>query len=624
MKISEINIKKFRQLENINENNIGLVNELYGSNGCGKTSFISFITWMIYGETIDYGKNDDMNIDSYKPNELIGGDIVLTNKDNGEKIKLSREYGYNELNKKINNFYVNDRKVSRQDDYYYQVNKGFNLNNLDNIKIKNFNLQRALSDPYYLPNNETQFRELITHILNLDTFNVLFNENEKYNKIKEDLIYQDKDFDKCKDYYNSMITKLEKELMQINSIMLEYKNSKFDEEKYNDLLKELNETNKLSFNNNKEIEEKYNEINKLQLEIVASKEEDIKHIEISDNKKELNDLKIRYNNLVYEYNSSLQYNNSIKSTKKLVKEKIELLNKDLEEVKKSTFKEIYCPNCNTLINEDDYKKFNQNKVERMKYLKDKIKKSNEELESYTEKDIEPMVETLNNYLSRLDELKAIVSNEKKDYTSDKTKQLIDRYNNLSKELNNLTNEDNEKKEKFINEKQNKVDELSNQLLELSKEKDKQQRYLLSQNEKNKCLEEKMNYELKLSLLKEYKNDELSLIKNATGKIFGDEFQFEMLVKNKLNDNYKKVCYASIDGLEHNKSNTAKYLKLSIMLLERLKKYIGDCDIPIIFDISDNIGKTARNEIFNLIQYSQIFYTRIADEDNVNRELKIIK
>ena len=624
MKISEINIKKFRQLENINESNIGLINELYGSNGCGKTSFISFITWMIYGETIDYGKNDDMNIDSYKPNELIGGDIVLTNKDNGEKIKLSREYGYNELNKKINNFYVNDRKVSRQDDYYYQVNKGFNLNNLDNIKIKNFNLQRALSDPYYLPNNETQFRELITHILNLDTFNVLFNENEKYNKIKEDLIYQDKDFDKCKDYYNSMITKLEKELMQINSIMLEYKNSKFDEEKYNDLLKELNETNKLSFNNNKEIEEKYNEINKLQLEIVASKEEDIKHIEISDNKKELNDLKIRYNNLVYEYNSSLQYNNSIKSTKKLVKEKIELLNKDLEEVKKSTFKEIYCPNCNTLINEDDYKKFNQNKIERLKYIKDKIKKSNEELESYTEKDIAPMVETLNKYLSRLDELKAIVSNEKKDYVSDKTKQLIDKYNNLSQELNNLINEDNEKKEKFINEKQNKVDELSNQLLELSKEKDKQQRYLLSQNEKNKCLEEKMNYELKLSLLKEYKNDELTLIKNATNKIFGDEFQFEMLVKNKLNDNYKKVCYASIDGLEHNKSNTAKYLKLSIILLEKLKKYIGDCDIPIIFDISDNIGKTARNEIFNSIQYSQIFYTRIADEDNVNRELKIIK
>ena len=624
MKISEINIKKFRQLENINENNIGLVNELYGSNGCGKTSFISFITWMIYGETIDYGKNDDMNIDSYKPNELIGGDIVLTNKDNGEKIKLSREYGYNELNKKINNFYVNDRKVSRQDDYYYQVNKGFNLNNLDNIKIKNFNLQRALSDPYYLPNNETQFRELITHILNLDTFNVLFNENEKYNKIKEDLIYQDKDFDKCKDYYNSMISKLDKELLQINSIMLEYKNSKFDEEKYNALLKELNETNKLSITDNKEIEEKYNAINKLELEIIASKEEDIKHIEISDNKKELNDLKIRYNNLVYEYNSSLQYNESIKSTKKIVKEKIELLNKDLEEVKKSTFKEIYCPNCNTLINEDDYKKFNQNKVERMKHLKDKIKKSNEELESYVQKDIAPMVDTLNKYLSRLEELKTIVNNEKNDYVSDKTKQLIDNRNNLSKELSKLVDEDKERKERFIIEKQNKINDLNNQLLELSKEKDKQQRYLLSQNEKNKCLEEKMNYELKLSLLKEYKNDELTLIKNATNKIFGDEFQFEMLVKNKLNDNYKKVCYASIDGLEHNKSNTAKYLKLSIILLEKLKKYIGDCDIPIIFDISDNIGKTARNEIFNSIQYSQVFYTRIADEDNVSRELKIFK
>ena len=80
--ITKIKIKKFRKLENVNENNIGLVNELYGSNGCGKSSFINFISWMIYGETLDYDTNDDMNIDVNKNEEFIGGLIECDNEYN--------------------------------------------------------------------------------------------------------------------------------------------------------------------------------------------------------------------------------------------------------------------------------------------------------------------------------------------------------------------------------------------------------------------------------------------------------------------------------------------------------------------------------------------------------------
>ena len=54
--IKSIRIKKFRKLENVNEENIGLINELYGSNGSGKTSFISFISWVLWGETLDMVK----------------------------------------------------------------------------------------------------------------------------------------------------------------------------------------------------------------------------------------------------------------------------------------------------------------------------------------------------------------------------------------------------------------------------------------------------------------------------------------------------------------------------------------------------------------------------------------
>ena len=41
-------------------------------------------------------------------------------------------------------------------------------------------------------------------------------------------------------------------------------------------------------------------------------------------------------------------------------------------------------------------------------------------------------------------------------------------------------------------------------------------------------------------------------------------------------------------------------------------------------IADNIGKTARNDIFDTIKNSQIFYTRIDDNDNVERKINIIK
>ena len=175
--IKSIRIKKFRQLENVNEENIGLINELYGSNGSGKTSFISFISWVLWGETLDYGKNDDMNIDTFKPFELIGGEIEFDN-----DFVLTREYGYDELGKKTNDFFVNSRKCKNQNEYYTSINNLFKLDLLSNLKIKDFNLQRAFSDPYYLPNKENQFRELISHLVNVDTYSILFS-NEKYAKI---------------------------------------------------------------------------------------------------------------------------------------------------------------------------------------------------------------------------------------------------------------------------------------------------------------------------------------------------------------------------------------------------------------------------------------------------------
>ena len=615
-KIKSIKINKFRQLENVCENNIDLINELYGSNGSGKTSFISFITWMIYGETLDYGKNDDMNIDTYKPYELISGDIVIEK--NNLEYKITREYGYNEEGKKTQNFFVNDRKVSRQDEYYNKINELFNLESLSNLKIKNFNLQRALSDPYYLPNNETQFRELISAILNVNSYETIINNNSKYEKIQKDYAYQDYDYDKCKDYYRQQINLFEKQIeMTENAINNCKENEKYNEEEHKAIKNKYDSLIELLGTNNNDLREKGNQLNDLYSKLMASKKNDIDNRPLTEDEEEFNKLKKEYNSLLSEYELKVNENNKIKSKNSIIDSDIKYYEDLLGKAKSSTFQEIRCPNCDILVNEKDYQDFNEHKVEKIKALNKQI--SDLKLEKKSLNDLSKYEETLQNNISRLNDLNSRYSGKTVEYKSEETKSLENEYNALNltfeelKENNHKKNEEINQEIQELTKKLNLMNYLITKELELNK----------NINYKKELLQEKSVYELKLNLLEQFRNEEINLIKSKTKEIFGDDFEFEMLVKNKSNDKYKKVCYATIDGLEHNKSNTAKYLRLSISLMEKLKKYIGGCTIPVVFDIADNIGKTSRKEIFKLIENSQIFYTRISDDDNVKRTLNTI-
>lgn len=622
MKIKKINIKKFRQLENVCEENIGLVNELYGSNGSGKTSFISFITWMIYDETLDYGKSDDMNIDTFKPNELIGGEITLS--DNENEITLAREFGYNEKNNVVQRFFINGRQTKNQSEYYAKVNECFGINDkLSGLKIKNFNLQRALIDPYYLPSNENQFRELISKVLELDTHIILLN-LDKYNNIKKDLYNQDYNCDNLKDFYNQQLKEIDKNLIIQNSLIEECKKVKFNQEEYKNAKNELQELNNYQIESNEELTKKISELNQAQLDLFESRNKDIQDRPISQEEMEYNENKNKYNKLAEEYNDKFFKNKTIKQTREHIETKINNLKEQLKQAKELTFKEIRCPNCEKLINENDYKQFNENKVKAIKSIKDKLTNAYDELDKYVLIDTNELENTLNSLLIKIRDYQSTKTTNVINYSSDETKRLETLVNELKLKVESLQQQDFETRNKIISENNAKISELRNKISEMEINKSKALNITTYQDNKNILLENKSIYELRLSLLNEYRLDEIQLIKNKTSEIFGNDFDFEMLVKSKSNDNYKKVCYASINGLEHNKSNTAKYLKYSIILLEKLKEYIGGCDLPIIFDIADNIGKTTRNEIFNLVKNSQVFYTRISDEDNVERKLNVIK
>ena len=615
--IKSIRIKKFRKLENVNEENIGLINELYGSNGSGKTSFISFISWILWGETLDYGKNDDMNIDTFKPFELIGGEIEFDN-----DFVLAREYGYDELGKKTNDFFVNSRKCKNQSEYYTAINNLFKLDLLSNLKIKDFNLQRAFSDPYYLPNKENQFRELISHLVNVDTYSILF-ENEKYAKIKNDYDTQG-DYEKTNDFYNQTIRQIEKDIIITESKISEYSRIKFDEKRYNELQVELDNVKNAKVDNNEELSNKLNVLNDIQQKLIESKNNDIANRTISKEEQEKKDLlekQVQLNNKINEINYK---NIEIKFNRDKLEKELNLSKEELDNVKASKFTEIKCPKCDTLINEEDYKVFNKNKANRIKTLNDNINRCQEALKQLVFIDIEKTNNELNAVKQRLNALETILNDNPINYTSEQTKALEKQFNELYNEYNVLKLNN----EAIVNGKREKQREdilrIENEIRLMKDDKDKIEALKILKENKKILNENKGVYVLRQSLLKEFKLNEISIIKEYTSKIFGNDFDFEMLVKNQTNDNYKKVCYASVDGLEHNKSNTAKYLKLSIMMLEKLKSYIGGCNIPIIFDIADNIGKSARNDIFETIKNSQIFYTRIDDNDNVERKINIIK
>lgn len=620
MKIIKIEIDKFRQLEDV-VLDVGLINELYGSNGAGKTSFISFISWILYGETLDYGKNDDMNIDSFKPNDSIGGTIYFTN--GNDEYSIRRIYGYNEKGNKINNFFINGRKSSNQKEYYDFINRIFGIDKL-NIKIKDFNLIRALSDPYYLPNKETQFRDFINSLLNIDIYSELF-ENEKYEKLKKDFDLQG-GYDNIKAHYNQRLKTEQNNLLFYDTNIKEIKKSTslFDENKYNTIKEELEKYKNMKFNSNvlKLLEDKMNDY---EVKIVTSKQNDLINKPISNEEVELKKLTEEYNKLVDEFNDSKIKNSNAKVDIFKTDNLIKALTDEIANVKSTSFTKVYCPNCNTLINDKDFKIYNTQKNQKLKELEIKLKKVNNKKATIKLIPLKDIEDNLNSLEMQINAIRETLKAKPINYTSEETKCLINDYNAVYEDYVKTRTELNIKEKEFNETNNAKISELEMQLKDMENYKEQYQKLENIKSAKENTLNVINDCELRLSLLKEFKEDEIRTLENATSKIFGEDFKFTMLVENKTTDSFRNVCYANVDGLEHNRNNTAKYLKTSIIMLEKIKQFINpNCDIPTIFDIVDNIGKKTRNEIFDIINKSQIFYTRIADKENIKMELRVIK
>lgn len=631
--IKEVYIKSFRALRDVKYDNIGLINEVYGKNGCGKTTTIEALNWMLSGETLDYGEKDDGNIDDLNHNELL--DVTITMND-GQTIQ--RKFGYklqeNGEETQVNYFYANDRKCKNQKEYYQYIDSMFGLRFKTEQKL---NLRTALINPYKfsLGVDPKILRKFIEELLNIDIDQKLM-DTGKYIDIVNDYTKNLKNYNYLIEAYNKKMKDIDS---QINVYNTQTENGKpeYDQIKLTDL-----KTQKLSLQQNyKPFEDaKLHELtllgNGLTRLLAESQKEDIVN-SVSEEEKELNkkfnELKTKHNSDYDKYLNLNSATNILQSKIKYTQEEISALTSEIALLRAKNFEIITCPNCHTIINEKGLNEFNEKKANDIKEKEGALNRRTEEL-AQLENEFNSNVDSINSLIEILKAQKLDLANLKsqleklsndpnKVKKSSKTLELESQIETVKKQYNEQLTQYEINKQKYNEEYNSKLNALDEEINKMMFAYNEAMTYQNALDKKKELFIEKEELQHKIQVAKDFKKDKIIETKNQIHKIFGDEVDFEFIQEYKTSDNFKEVCYATLKGVKYNSMNTANKLQIGVLIIKKIKEFIGGCNLPIIFDISDNIGKQALNNILSNSS-SQVFFTCVDRTDESERQLKVLK
>lgn len=631
--IKEVYIKSFRALRDVKYDNIGLINEVYGKNGCGKTTTIEALNWMLSGETLDYGEKDDGNIDDLNHNELL--DVTITMND-GQT--LQRKFGYKLQESgeetQVNYFYANDRKCKNQKEYYQYIDSMFGLRFKTEQK---FNLRTALINPYKfsLGVDPKILRKFIEELLNIDIDQKLM-DTGKYIDIVNDYTKNLKNYNYLIEAYNKKMKDIDS---QINVYNTQTENGKpeYDQIKLTDL-----KTQKLSLQQNyKPFEDaKLHELtllgNGLTRLLAESQKEDIVN-SVSEEEKELNkkfnELKTKHNSDYDKYLNLNSATNILQSKIKYTQEEISALTSEIALLRAKNFEIITCPNCHTIINEKGLNEFNEKKANDIKEKEGALNRRTEEL-AQLENEFNSNVDSINSLIEilksqKLDlanlksQLEKLANDPNKVKKSSKTLELESQIETIKKQYNEQLTQYEINKQKYNEEYNSKLNALDEEINKMMFAYNEAMTYQNALDKKKKLFIEKEELQHKIQVAKDFKKDKIIETKNQIHKIFGDEVDFEFIQEYKTSDNFKEVCYATLKGVKYNSMNTANKLQIGVLIIKKIKEFIGGCNFPIIFDISDNIGKQALNNILSNSS-SQVFFTCVDRTDESERQLKVLK
>ena len=639
--IERLELKHFKGLSNVTYAKFGIINSIYGKNESGNSTILDCICWLLCDSTILYGNgaNNDKLININKPNELIEASLVI----NGNKLERSYGHKINDdgTTTDVNAYYVNDRRCRSQKEYFEFVDHYLGLTFKTRERI---NLKYALINPFVLGKEIDQaiFRRLIKEILNVDFDKIVYESNtEKYKDIWVDYDMQGRDINNLTALYKQ---KIKKESNDINDL-----NLRIDKDLTNDIEEANSEHSKLmakkialltskSFSSSDELTKKTQEIIAKNEELQSKTYEEIKKSKpVVDEKleKEVEEIKNSTNAKIdNEYAPLRNELNKLSMNIQTNEMRLSSYNEQIATytTQKDLVAKITCPKCG----ETFFDKEREEHINSIENQLNNINKKKEEIENEISKDMERYeqvkldVEKLSKEIKDSQEKykvkKAELDQQKLTPVFTKSQELIDLENEIS-ELNNQVKEMKESEERAYQESQEKIRiEVSAIDEEISKITSLILKIQNNENlkiEKKKHLEEKAKYEMLLSVAKDYANDLAKVVKNNAHKIFGDEVDFVMIKQNKSNDEQKPVCYAQVNGIPYSSLNSANVLLTGIIVVEKIKEYLGLKNIPILFDVVDNIGNKTLEKILSIVS-SQVFYTEVDREDKIDRTLKIIK
>lgn len=617
MKIKNVEIKRFRNLENVSFD-LKQTNIFSGKNGIGKTTIIDSILWCLCGETIVYGKQDSDNRNSHNLRDIVN--VILTIEFNGVETTLERKYydnwvvdkdGNEKFSEVKNLYFVNGSKYKK--DEYYDYIKGL-INVPKYISIpKDYNLLRSLIDYNYYSSIDYKIaRKFTENILKLKSDSEII-EEERFKDIKIDMQILNYDFAKCINKYDN--EKKEKEVLVADKTTLlnNYK-SQYDIDKVNELAKLEEERNKeiaKNIENETEFKGIFESLEQTRLIIQETKENQKNtNFEITNKLNEL--IKKGYNidNEIKSLQSDLKVLEYKSETAIVDRKRLESQKGDLQ---KATFKETLCPYCGGIVNQNEKDNFEKHQNEEKGKIEEKLDSLINEYSGYQRKiyEINTKIRELSEEKAKVGstyyELKAKKEDVDKSFEEQTIKPLEERAEELNKKLEELKNEFNVKKIATISELTSKIDEYSNIRTLPNK--------IESLEEEIKQLKQAIfSCEIKKDLVKEFKETKLKLIKESTHTVF-PQLDFEIMEVNVNTGAMKEVCYAKLKDVEYKGINDGHRKLVGIIIIEDIKKALGIDDLPIIFDKRADVD----NDMLETIKKTtnaQIITTEVSDNETI--------
>ena len=617
MKIKNVEIKRFRNLENVGFD-LKQTNIFSGKNGIGKTTIIDSILWCLCGETIVYGKQDSGNRNNHNLRDIVN--VILTIEFNGVETTLERKYydnwvvdkdGNEKFSEVKNLYFVNGSKYKK--DEYYDYIKGL-INVPKYISIpKDYNLLRSLIDYNYYSSIDYKIaRKFTENILKLKSDSEII-EEERFKDIKIDMQILNYDFAKCINKYDNERKEKEVLVADKTTLLNNYK-SQYDIDKVNELAKLEEERNKeiaKNIENETEFKGIFESLEQTRLIIQETKENQKNtNFEITNKLNEL--IKKGYNidNEIKSLQSDLKVLEYKSETAIVDRKRLESQKGDLQ---KATFKEILCPYCGGIVNQNEKDNFEKHQNEEKGKIEEKLDSLINEYNNYQRKiyEINKKIRELTEEKAKVGstyyELKAKETDIDKSFEEQTIKPLEERAEELNKKLEELKNEFNVKKIATISELTSKIDEYSNirtlpnKIEGLEKEIKQLKQAIFS------C-------EIKKDLVKEFKETKLKLIKESTHTVF-PQLDFEIMEVNVNTGAMKEVCYAKLKDVEYKGINDGHRKLVGIIIIEDIKKALGIDDLPIIFDKRADVD----NDMLETIKKTtnaQIITTEVSDNETI--------